>query len=47
MILQRFFVAVLLDILQDLNDDAGVAVVVEVDFLVVGDLADLAVGSVY
>lgn len=33
------------DALQDLEDDGCVAVVVEVDFLVVGDLADAAVGG--
>jgi hypothetical protein len=42
MILQRLFVARPVDVLQDLDDDGRVAVGVEVDFLVVGDFADLA-----
>jgi hypothetical protein len=42
MILQRLFVARLVDVLQDLDDDGRVAVGVEVDFLVVRDFADLA-----
>ena len=38
--LQRFVIATFVYILEDLDHDAGVAAVVEVDFLVVGDLAD-------
>ena len=41
MVLQCLFVW-FLDALQDLENDASVARVVEVDFLVVGDLADIA-----
>jgi hypothetical protein len=44
MVLQRFVVGLLLP-LQDLDDDRREAVAVEVDFLVVGDLADVAVGK--
>jgi hypothetical protein len=43
MILQRFFITVLVDIFQYLDDDARVAVAVEVDFLVIGDLANLTI----
>lgn len=34
MVLQGFFVGWLVDVLEDFEDDAGVASVVEVDFLV-------------
>jgi len=43
MVLQRFFVAGLVDEFEDFDDDVGVAAGVEVDFLVVGDFADRAV----
>lgn len=42
MVLQRLLVRLLVDVFQDLEDHAGVPVRVEVDFLMVGDLADLA-----
>jgi hypothetical protein len=42
-VFQRFFIAGVVKVFKDLDYDAGVAGVVEVDFLVVGDLADLAV----
>jgi hypothetical protein len=45
-VLQCFFIIALLDILQYLDDDTGVAIAVEVDFLVVGDLSDLTVDLV-
>jgi hypothetical protein len=41
MVLQCLFIW-FLDALQDLENDAAVARVVEVNFLVVGDLADIA-----
>jgi hypothetical protein len=41
MVLQSFGVG-LLDSLEDFDDDGGEAVGVEVDFLVVGDLAEIA-----
>jgi hypothetical protein len=43
MVLQRFFVAVLVDVFEDFDHDGRVALGVEVDFLVVGDFADLTV----
>lgn len=46
MVLQRFFVAGLVDVFEDFDDDAGVAAGVEVDFLVVGDFTDCAVFAV-
>lgn len=46
MILQRLVIAGFVDVLEDFDDDAGVAGAVEVDFLVVGDLADLALKCV-
>ena len=44
MILQRFVIAALVDVLEYFDDNAGVAIGVEVDFLVVRDLTDVAVG---
>ncbi len=44
MVLQRRIVGGLVYVLQDVEDDAGVAVRVEEDFLVVGDFADSAGG---
>lgn len=41
-ILQSRDVVGLLDTLQDVEDDAAEAVLIEVDFLAIGDLADLA-----
>jgi hypothetical protein len=41
MVRQSLGVAGLLHVFEDFDDDGGVAVRVEVDFLVVGDLADL------
>lgn len=41
--LQRLLIAALVHVLQDLKDDARVALCVQVDFLVVGDLPDLTV----
>ena len=40
MVLQRFFICGLVLVLQDVEDDACIATIVEVDFLVVGNLAD-------
>ena len=37
-------VLAVVDALEDVEDDGGEAVLVEVDFLVVGDLADVAGG---
>jgi hypothetical protein len=42
MILQGFVVAGLVDVFEDFDDDGRVAVGVEVDFLVIGNLANLA-----
>ena len=45
-VLQRLFVVLglrFIDALEDVEDDAREAIAVEVDFLVVGDLADVAV----
>lgn len=42
MILQSLFVARLVHILENLNHDARVALCVQIDFLVIGDLAYLA-----
>lgn len=39
-VLQGFFVGGLVDVLEDVEDDARIAVGVEEDFLIVGDLAD-------
>jgi hypothetical protein len=41
MVRQSLGIAGLLHVFEDFDDDGGVAVRVEVDFLVVGDLADL------
>lgn len=46
MVLQRLFIAGLVHVLEDFDHDARVPVCVEVDFLVVRDLADLAGGLV-
>jgi hypothetical protein len=43
-VLQGFGVG-FLDSFEDFDDDGGEAVGVEVDFLVVGDLAEIAVGG--
>ena len=43
MVLQRRFIAFFLHVLEDLDHDARVPLGVEVDFLVVGDIADSAV----
>lgn len=39
------FVIGFVDVFEDVEDDACEAVLVKVDFLVVGDLADLAVNA--
>jgi hypothetical protein len=44
MVLQGLRIARLVDSFQYIEDNAGVAVAVYVDFLMVGDLADLAAG---
>lgn len=43
MVLQRLLIAALLHILEDLHHNARVPLCIQVDFLVVGNLADLAV----
>jgi hypothetical protein len=43
MVLKRFLIGRLVDILENLDDSAAVAIGVEEDFLVVRNLADLAV----
>jgi hypothetical protein len=43
-VLQGFGVG-FLDSFEDFDDDGGEAVGVEVDFLVIGDLAEIAVGG--
>jgi hypothetical protein len=45
MVLQRFFVVGLLDIFEDLGDDGRIAIGIQINFLVVGNLADLTVTS--
>lgn len=42
MVLQRFFIAALLHILENLNHNGRVPISIEIDFLVIGHFADLA-----
>lgn len=44
MILEGLLIAVFLDVFEDVKDDGGIAIGIQVDLLVVWDLADVAVG---